>query len=100
MTEHALVALILQDALQQQSSGNFEKNKGVLFTSHGNYTAQLGPEGRSTGREREREPATGWDSAFLGSRVGPRVLRAHSLWVNLKHKSGDLKHREEKRQVA
>lgn len=61
-----------------------------------NWDQKGGPQ---VGRERERA-STGWDSAFLGSRVGPRVLRAHSLWVNLKHKSGDLKHREEKRQVA
>ena len=37
---------------------------------------------------------------YLGPVWGPRVLKAHSLLVNLKDKSRNLKHRKKQKQVA
>lgn len=48
--------LCLQEALQQQLSGNFEKNKDLLPTRPGNYLLHLGPYSEVTGRERDRGP--------------------------------------------
>ena len=77
----ALAALaVVEDALQQQPLGN-GKNKSVLLTSLRNHAAHLGSHREVTvGRECPRA----WRSAFIGVEGGgPRVLKAHSLLVNL-----------------
>ena len=49
-------------------------------------------------RVRERDRVHGpWALLLLGSRVGPRVLWAHYLLVNLQHGSGNLKHGKRKK---
>ena len=58
--------------------------------------AHLGPDNKVTGRERER-PGLGFHF-YWGQGWGPRVLWAHSLLVNLEHKSGNLKCGKKKNQ--
>ena len=77
------------------------KNKGLLFTGPENYTAHRGPHSKDAGGERETGRVRGPGFLLLlGSAWGPRVSWAHSLLLNLKHKSGNLKCRERKKQVA
>ena len=73
------------------------KNKVLLFTGPGNCTAHLGPHCKVMGRERERESAWAWGSAFIAvGGGGVRVLQAQSLVVNLTYKGQNLKHGERK----
>ena len=71
----------------------FLGKKGLLLKGHGNYKAYLGPKSKAMG---ERE-STGLGFCFYwGLGWGPRVSQAHSLLVNLKHKSRNLRHEKRK----
>lgn len=86
----------LQGALSYNHQEPLRK-KGVVLTSPGHCIAYLGPHSEvvglgSRGRERqgeteterERSPRYGLGLLLLGSKMGPRVSRAHSELVNLK----------------
>ena len=66
------------------------KRQGLLLTNPGKYTAQPGPHGKVTGREKQQEET--WTSEalpILGSKDGvARVSQVYSLLDNLKHESG------------
>lgn len=60
------------------------KRQGLLPTGFGGYRACPWPHSKVTGREREREKAWTWGSAFIRVKGGvPRVFWVHSILGNL-----------------
>lgn len=66
------------------------KTKGLLRIRPINYTTHLGPHSKVIGRERERDSAWAWGSAFTGVKGGSLGFY-RSLLIHLKHKRGNTK---------
>ena len=78
-----------------------EKRKDLLLTSPGYYMAHLGPHREFACTEKEKESMHGLGFCFYWVQCRePRISRALFLLVNLKHKSGNIKHEKRKKQVA
>ena len=103
MARPALVVLIM--TARQPSAipiRKLWKNKGLLLTGLGSYTAHLRPHSEVVRGERmrERKGESQCPRAHVGLGFcfywdwgwGPRISWAHSLLANLKCRSGNLKH--------
>ena len=78
-----LALVLLMMIARHPSAISFRKLRGKSFiTGPGNYTAYLGSHSEVMGRERERErePAQAWGSAFIGVKGGGLRFRGFTLY--------------------
>ena len=84
--------LRLQDDLQQQPSGNLGEKIKVYHLQDLEMIQHI--QGYIARSQVESTYAQVNGSAVLGSRMGPKVLEAHSLLANLNCKRKNLRHRK------